>query len=92
MPGVVEVAVVGVPDPEKGEAVKLVMVKKGEGVTEDAVRAWCKDRLTGYKRPSIIEFRDELPKSAVGKVLRRELRDDGTAAPAAPAARVVGVD
>jgi long-chain acyl-CoA synthetase len=86
MPGVLEVAAVGVPDPDKGEVVKLVLVAKDSSITEDDVRAWCKERLTGYKRPSIIEFRDELPKSAVGKVLRRELRDGGAAAPVVPAA------
>ena len=58
-----------------GEAVKLVIVKKDPGLTEDAVRKFCHDNLTGYKRPRVIEFRDELPKTPVGKVLRRELRD-----------------
>jgi len=75
MPGVLEVAAVGVPDDKTGEAVKLVLVKKDDSVTEEAVRAWCRDKLTGYKRPHVIEFRDELPKTPVGKVLRRELRD-----------------
>jgi long-chain acyl-CoA synthetase len=89
MPGVLEVAAIGVPDPDSGETVKLVLVKKDPGLTEAAVRAWCKERLTGYKRPTIIEFRDELPKSAVGKVLRHELRES---APAAPRAAGVGVD
>ena len=75
MPGVLEVAAVGVPDEKMGEAVKLVIVKKDPGLTEDAVRQFCRDNLTGYKRPRIIEFRGELPKTPVGKVLRRELRD-----------------
>ena len=75
MPGVLEVAAVGVPDEKMGEAVKLVIVKKHPGLTEDAVRQFCHDNLTGYKRPRIIEFRGELPKTPVGKVLRRELRD-----------------
>ncbi len=75
MPGVLEVAAVGVPDEKTSEAVKLVLVRKDESVTEEAVRAWCRDRLTGYKRPHVIEFRTELPKTPVGKVLRRELRD-----------------
>ena len=75
MPGVLEVAAVGVPDEKTGEAVKLVLVKKDPALTEDAVRQFCHDNLTGYKRPRIIEFRTELPKTPVGKVLRRELRD-----------------
>ena len=75
MPGVLEVAAVGVPDEKMGEAVKLVIVKKDPALTEDAVRQFCHDNLTGYKRPRIIEFRGELPKTPVGKVLRRELRD-----------------
>ena len=77
MPGVMEVAAVGVPDDKTGEAIKLVLVKKDPGLTEDAVRAYCKQNLTGYKQPRIIEFRTELPKTPVGKVLRRELRDKG---------------
>ena len=75
MPGVLEVAAVGVPDEKSGEAVKLVVVRKDPSLTEDAIRAWSKDKLTGYKRPHQIEFRDELPKTPVGKVLRRALRD-----------------
>ncbi|MBK6868950.1 MAG: long-chain-fatty-acid--CoA ligase [Burkholderiales bacterium] len=75
MPGVLEVAAVGVPDEKTGEAVKLVIVKKDPGLTEDAVRKFCHDNLTGYKRPRAIEFRQDLPKTPVGKVLRRELRD-----------------
>jgi long-chain acyl-CoA synthetase len=76
MPGVLEVAAVGVPDAKSGEAVTLVVVRKDPSVTTDAVQAWCRERLTGYKRPHHIEFRDELPKTPVGKVLRRALRDE----------------
>ncbi len=74
MPGVLEVAAVGVPDAKAGEAVKVVIVKKDASIGEADVRAWCEANLTGYKRPKIVEFRSELPKSAVGKILRRELR------------------
>ena len=83
MPGVLEVAAVGVPDEKMGEAVKLVIVKKDPALTEDAVRQYCHDNLTGYKRPRVIEFRTELPKTPVGKVLRRELRDQPPAVKAA---------
>jgi len=75
MPGVLECAAVGVPDEKAGEAVKIVIVKKDPALTESAVRAWCETNLTGYKRPKIVEFRTELPKTNVGKILRRELRD-----------------
>ncbi len=75
MPGVLEVAAIGVPDEKSGEAVKLVIVKKDPALTEDAVRAHCRAEMTGYKQPRHIEFRDSLPKSNVGKILRRELRD-----------------
>ncbi len=75
MPGVMECAVVGVPDEKTGEAVKLVIVKKDPALTEEQVRAFCKAQLTGYKQPKMIEFRTELPKTPVGKILRRELRD-----------------
>lgn len=73
--GVLEVACVGVPDDKTGEAVKLVLVRKDPGLTEDAVRAYCRANLTGYKQPRVIEFRNELPKTPVGKILRRQLRD-----------------
>jgi long-chain acyl-CoA synthetase len=73
-PGVVEAAAVGVPDERSGEAVKLVVVRRDQGLTEDQVRAHCREHLTGYKQPRLVEFRDALPKSPVGKVLRRELR------------------
>ncbi len=75
MPGVLEVAAVGVPDDKSGEAVKLVIVKRDQALTIDDVKAHCRDQLTGYKQPKIIEFRTELPKTNVGKILRRELRD-----------------
>ena len=77
MPGVLECAAVGVPDAKAGEAVKLVVVRKdaaGTSPSEAEIRAYCEANLTGYKRPRFIEFRHELPKSTVGKVLRRELR------------------
>mgnify|MGYP001131887365 CR=1 FL=1 len=75
MPGVLECAVVGVPDDRTGEAVKLVIVKKDPALTEAQVREFCKANLTGYKQPKVVEFRTELPKTPVGKILRRELRD-----------------
>ncbi|MFN3888447.1 MAG: long-chain-fatty-acid--CoA ligase [Aquabacterium sp.] len=74
-PGVLECAVVGVPDEKTGEAVKLVIVKKSPDLTEAQVREFCKANLTGYKQPKVVEFRTELPKTPVGKILRRELRD-----------------
>ncbi len=75
MDGILECAAIGVPDAKAGEAVKLVIVKKNPAVTEADVRAYCEAHLTGYKRPKIVEFRAELPKTPVGKILRRELRD-----------------
>ena len=75
-PKVLEVAVIGVPDPKSTEAVKMFVVKGDPSLTEEDLRAFCKEELTGYKRPRHIEFRDELPKSNVGKILRRELRDE----------------
>ncbi|MEY3062964.1 MAG: Long-chain-fatty-acid--CoA ligase, partial [Pseudomonadota bacterium] len=74
-PGVLECAAVGVPDEKTGEAVKLVIVKKDPNLTEMAVREYCKANMTGYKQPKVLEFKKELPKTAVGKILRRELRD-----------------
>ncbi len=73
--GVMECAVVGVADDKTGEAVKLVIVKKDPALTEEKVREFCHANLTGYKRPKVIEFRTDLPKTPVGKILRRELRD-----------------
>jgi long-chain acyl-CoA synthetase len=74
-PGVLECGAVGVPDEKSGEAVKVVIVRKDPTLTKEAVIAHCKAGLTGYKLPSRVEFRDNLPKTPVGKVLRRELRD-----------------
>jgi long-chain acyl-CoA synthetase len=73
-PGVLEAAAVGIDDARSGETVKAFIVRKDPGLTETDVRAWCESQLTGYKRPKVIEFRTELPKTAVGKILRRELR------------------
>ena len=75
-PGVLECAAVGVPDPKSGEAVKLFVVKKDPALTAEALLAHCREQLTGYKCPRDVEFRTELPKSNVGKILRRELRDE----------------
>ncbi|AIF47907.1 long-chain-fatty-acid--CoA ligase [Dyella japonica] len=75
-PGVAEVAAVGVPDEHSGEVVKLFVVRKDPKLTVEELKKFCHDNLTGYKRPKIIEFRDSLPKSNVGKILRRELRDE----------------
>ncbi len=89
MPGIAEAASVGVPDAKTGEAVKVVIVRRDPAITEADVRAYCEQNLTGYKRPRHIEFRSELPKTPVGKVLRRELRDPAPAtlgAASAPAA------
>ncbi len=76
MPGVLEVAAVGVPDEKSGEVVKVVIVKKDPTLTAEDVLTHCKANLTGYKRPHLIEFRDSMPKTNVGKILRRELRDN----------------
>jgi len=73
-PGVLEVAAVGVPDEKSGEAVKVVIVKKDPGLSKESVIAHCKRELTGYKIPKYVEFRDTLPKTPIGKILRRELR------------------
>ena len=80
MPGVLEVAAVGVPDDKSGEAVKIVIVKKDQALTAEDVKAHCRTNLTGYKQPRYVEFRTELPKSNVGKILRRELRDSASVA------------
>jgi long-chain acyl-CoA synthetase len=74
-PGVLESAAVGVPDENSGEAVKLFVVKKDPALTEKELMDYCKEHLTGYKKPKFIEFRTDLPKTNVGKILRRELRD-----------------
>jgi long-chain acyl-CoA synthetase len=73
--GVLECACIGMVDDQTGEAVKLVIVKKDPNLSEASVRAHCKENLTGYKQPKVIEFRADLPKTPVGKILRRELRD-----------------
>jgi long-chain acyl-CoA synthetase len=75
MPGVLEAAAVGVADAKTGEAVKVVIVKRDPALSEADVRAYCEANLTGYKRPKVVEFRKDLPKTPVGKILRRELRD-----------------
>jgi len=79
-PGVVECAAIGVPDDMQGEAIKVFVVRKDASLNEEAVMRHCHDQLTGYKRPKYIEFRESLPKTNVGKILRRELRPRMTAA------------
>jgi long-chain acyl-CoA synthetase len=79
-PGVLECACVGVPDANSGEAVKLFVVRRDPTLTVEQLMDYCKEQFTGYKKPKYIEFRDELPKTNVGKILRRELRDDKKAA------------
>jgi long-chain acyl-CoA synthetase len=79
-PGVLECAAIGVPDESAGEAVKLFVVKKDAALTEKDISEFCKEHLTGYKKPKYIEFRSDLPKTNVGKILRRELRDQKKAA------------
>jgi len=79
-PGVLECACVGVPDSNSGEAVKLFVVRKDASLTQEQLMTYCKEQLTAYKKPKYIEFRDALPKTNVGKILRRELRDEKKAA------------
>jgi long-chain acyl-CoA synthetase len=79
-PGVLECAVIGVPDEAAGEVVKVFVVRKDPALTADQLMDYCKRELTGYKKPKYIEFRDELPKTNVGKILRRALRDEKQAA------------
>ena len=74
-PEVLEVGAIGVADELSGEAVKIVVVKRSPGLTEESLRAYCEEHLTGYKRPRHIEFADDLPKTNIGKILRRELRE-----------------
>ena len=69
-------AAIGVPDEKSSETVKVFVVKKEESLTEEEIKEYCAENLTNYKRPKYIEFRDDLPKSNVGKILRRHLRDD----------------
>jgi long-chain acyl-CoA synthetase len=73
-PGVLEVAAIGVPDEHSGEAPKIFVVRKDPNLTVEQLMAYCRENFTGYKRPKHIEFRTELPKTPVGKILRRELR------------------
>lgn len=77
-PGILEVGAVGIPDDHSGEVVKVFVVRKDKSLTEDDVKQFCRENLTGYKRPKLIAFVDELPKTNVGKILRRELRDQNT--------------
>jgi len=79
-PGVLECACIGVPDEKTGEAVKVFVVRKDPSLTAEQVLTYCKENLTGYKKPKYVEFRDDLPKTNVGKILRRELRDEKKAA------------
>ena len=74
-PGVLECAAVGVNDEVSGEVVKMFVVARDKSLTEDVVKNYCREHLTAYKVPRLVEFRDELPKTNVGKILRRELRD-----------------
>ena len=74
-PGVLECAAIGVPDEKTGEAVKLVVVRKDPALTAEQIQAYCRENMTAYKQPRVVEFRDELPKTPVGKILRRELRN-----------------
>jgi acyl-CoA synthetase (AMP-forming)/AMP-acid ligase II len=74
-PGIVECAAIGVPDEKQGEAIKLFVVRSDISVAEDVVHRYCNEHLTGYKRPKYVEFRESLPKTNVGKILRRQLRD-----------------
>ncbi len=82
-PGVMECAAVGVPDKNSGEAVMLFVVRKDPALTREALAAYCAKEFTGYKRPKFIEFRTELPKTNIGKILRRQLRDEMVNAPKA---------
>jgi long-chain acyl-CoA synthetase len=79
-PLVLECACIGVPDAGSGEAVKLFVVRKHQSLTSEQLMDYCKQQLTAYKKPKYIEFRDALPKTNVGKILRRELRDEKVAA------------
>ena len=75
-PKVLEAAAIGVPDAKSGEAIKIFIVKKDKSLTEEEIREFCKENLTGYKKPRYIEFRDELPKTNVGKILHKDLREE----------------
>lgn len=78
-PGVKEVGMIGVPDEKSGEAIKVYLVKKDPALTTEAVIADCHANLTGYKVPKQVEFRDKLPKSPIGKILRRKLKEEHVA-------------
>jgi long-chain acyl-CoA synthetase len=80
MPGVLEVAAIGIPDDKSGEAVKVFIVRKDPALTAEQVKAFCKENLTGYKQPRYVEFRTDLPKTNVGKILRKELREPAASA------------
>jgi long-chain acyl-CoA synthetase len=75
-PGVLECGVIGIPDPRSGETVKLFVVKKDPNLSEAVLIGYCQTRLTPYKVPRLVEFRTELPKTNIGKILRRQLRDE----------------
>jgi long-chain acyl-CoA synthetase len=75
-PKVLEVAAIGVPDDKSTEAVKIFVVKSDESLTEEELKQYCEENFTGYKRPKHIEFRKELPKTNVGKILRRTLKEE----------------
>ena len=77
-PKILEVAAIGVPDEKSSEAVKVFVVKKDKSLSEKELREYCAEQFTGYKKPKHIEFRDELPKTNVGKILRRALRDNNS--------------
>ena len=79
-PDVLECACIGVPDSHSGEAIKLFVVRRNPALTAEQLMEFCKTQFTAYKKPKFIEFREELPKTNVGKILRRELRDEKTAA------------
>lgn len=83
-PGVLEVGVVGVADAESGERVKACIVKKDPGLTEEQIIAYCREHLTAYKVPKVVEFYKELPKTNVGKILRRALKESSAASPSLP--------
>ena len=78
-PKVLEVAAIGVPDPKSTEVVKVFIVKKDSSLTKNEIIGYCKDKMTGYKVPKQVEFRNDLPKTNVGKILRRKLREEKVA-------------